>query len=64
MLQAIDIFSDFVFVMDMVMQSHAAYWDQDPSDGKWLLIDKLDEIRGIYFTEIRPVCTWLCLQYY
>ena len=40
--------------MDIVLQSHAAYWDQD-ADGKWLLIDKLDEIRGIYFTELRPV---------
>jgi hypothetical protein len=45
--------------MDIVVQSHAAYWDQDPCDGKWLLIDKLDEIRGIYFTEVRPVCSML-----
>jgi len=54
--QGVDIFSDIVFLVDTVFQSHSAYWLNDPLNGKWILMDRVVEIRYTYFTEYRPVC--------
>lgn len=46
---------DLVFLVDIVIQSHSAYFVYDQQRGQYVLIDKLGAIRSIYFKELYPV---------
>ena len=45
---------DLVFLADIVVQCHSAYFEFDYERGKHVLIDKLGDIRSIYFKELSP----------